>query len=97
MNSDTQIIIYQGEDGGTHIEVRFTGEAVWLSQKQMAELYQTTRPNIVQHIRNIYADGELDESATCKKNFFTGSSGKQSTSVARDSVLQSRHDYFVGI
>lgn len=66
MNSDNQIIIYQGEDGGTHIEVRFTGETVWLSQQQMAELYQTTRPNIVQHIRNIYSDGELDESATCK-------------------------------
>lgn len=46
--------------------MKFTGETVWLSQQQMAELYQTTRPNIVQHIKNIYADGELDEVATCK-------------------------------
>ena len=68
MHSDNDIIIYQGEDGETRIEVKFTGETVWLSQQQMAELYQTTRPNIVQHIRNIYADGELEESAT-RKNF----------------------------
>ena len=66
-NMDTnQIIIYQGENGETHIEVKFTGDTVWLSQQQMAELYQTTRPNIVQHIRNIYEDGELAEKATCK-------------------------------
>lgn len=62
-----QIIIYQGENGETRIEVKFTGDTVWLSQQQMAELYQTTRPNIVQHIRNIYEDGELEEKATCKK------------------------------
>ena len=61
-----QIIIYQGENGETHIEVKFTGDTVWLSQQQMSELYQTTRPNIVQHIRNIYEDGELAEKATCK-------------------------------
>lgn len=67
MTKDTnEIIIYQSEDGETRIEVKFMGETVWLSQQQMAELYQTTRPNIVQHIRNIYADRELDEQATCK-------------------------------
>lgn len=63
---NNQIIIYQGENGETRIEVKFTGDTVWLSQQQMAELYQTTRPNIVQHIRNIYEDGELEEEATCK-------------------------------
>ncbi|MBD5387350.1 virulence RhuM family protein [bacterium] len=67
MDDNNQIIIYQSEDGQTRIEVKFTGETVWLSQQQMADLYQTTRPNIVQHIRNIYADGELEEQATCKK------------------------------
>ncbi len=66
MNDNNQIIIYQGENGETRIEVKFTGDTVWLSQQQMAELYQTTRPNIVQHIRNIYEDGELEEKATCK-------------------------------
>lgn len=66
MDDNNQIIIYQSEDGETRIDVKFTGETVWLSQQQMAELYQTTRPNIVQHICNIYADRELDEQATCK-------------------------------
>ena len=66
MDDNNQIIIYQSEDGETRVEVKFTGETVWLSQQQMADLYQTTRPNIVQHIRNIYADGELEEQATCK-------------------------------
>lgn len=66
MDDDNQVIIYQSDDGRTHIEVKFTGDTVWLSQQQMAELYHTTRPNIVQHIRNVYADGELDEPATCK-------------------------------
>ena len=66
MDDNNQIIIYQSEDGDTRVEVKFTGETVWLSQQQMADLYQTTRPNVVQHIRNIYADGELEEQATCK-------------------------------
>lgn len=63
---NNQIIIYQSEDGDTRIDVKFTGDTVWLSQQQMADLYQTSRPNIVQHIRNIYGDGELDEPSTCK-------------------------------
>ena len=66
MDDNNQIIIYQSEDGDTRVEVKFTGETVWLSQQQMADLYQTTRPNVVKHIRNIYADGELEEQATCK-------------------------------
>ena len=66
MYNDNEIIIYQSEDGETRIDVKFIGETLWLSQQQMAELYQTTRPNMVQHIRNIYADRELDEQATCK-------------------------------
>ena len=65
-NEPNEIIIYQGEDGQTHIDVKFTDKTVCLSHQQMAELYQTTRPNIVQHIRNIYADSELDELSTCK-------------------------------
>ncbi len=66
MNTDNQIIIYQGEDGETHIEVKFTGDTVWLSQQQMAELYQTSRSNVVEHIKHIYEDGELVEDSTCR-------------------------------
>lgn len=66
-NDNNEIIIYQGEDGETRIEVKFTGETVWLSQQQMAELYQSSRSNVVEHIQHIYEDGELDEESTCRK------------------------------
>lgn len=66
MGENNQIIIYQGDDGDTRIEVKFTGETVWLSQQQMTELYQTSRSNVVEHIQHIYEDGELDEASTCR-------------------------------
>ena len=66
MDDNDQIIIYQSEDGETRIEVKFTGETVWLSQQQMAELYQSSRSNVVEHIKHIYEDGELDEESTCR-------------------------------
>ncbi len=62
-----EIVIYQTEDGKTDIEVRMQDETVWLSQQQMADLYQTSRSNVVEHIRHIYEEGELDESSTCRK------------------------------
>ncbi|MBI2389504.1 MAG: virulence RhuM family protein [Deltaproteobacteria bacterium] len=61
-----ELLIYQTEDGRTRIECRFEGETVWLTQALIAELFQTTPQNITQHLREIYADGELNESATCK-------------------------------
>ncbi len=67
MDDDNQIIIYQSEDGETRIDVTFTGETVWLSQQQMADLYQSSRSNVVEHIKHIYEDGELDEESTCRK------------------------------
>ncbi len=62
----TNILIYQAEDGKTHINVRMEGDTVWLTQSAMAELFQTSSQNITMHIRNIYAEGELSEEATCK-------------------------------
>ncbi len=61
------IIIYQSEDGQTHIEVRVEQETVWLTQQQMAELFQSSRTNVVEHIKHIYDEGELSEEATCRK------------------------------
>lgn len=61
-----EIILYQAEDGSPSIEVRLDGDTVWLSQQQLADLFQTSRTNVVEHIRNIYAEGELDEAATCR-------------------------------
>lgn len=60
------LILYQTEDGKTRIEVKLQDETVWLTQKLMAELFQTTPQNITTHLKNIFTEGELDESATCK-------------------------------
>lgn len=62
-----EIILYQSEDGGIKINVRVESENVWLSQQQMAELYQTSRTNVVEHIKHIFEEGELNEEATCRK------------------------------
>jgi hypothetical protein len=62
----SQIIIYQTEDGNTRLEVRLENETVWLTQKLMAELFQTTPQNITIHLKNIYEEAELEEAATCK-------------------------------
>lgn len=61
-----EIIIYQAEDGNTRIDVRFVDETVWLTQQQMAELFQSSRSNVVEHIQHIYEEGELDEASTCR-------------------------------
>ena len=62
-----EIVIYQSENGDTRIDVRFVDETVWLTQQQMAELFQSSRTNIVEHIQHIYEEGELDENSTCRK------------------------------
>ena len=62
-----QIVIYQTEDGQTQIDVRLENDTVWLSQAQMAELFQTDRTSIVRHINNIYKVEELDRDSTCAK------------------------------
>ena len=67
MNQNNQIIIYQTDDNQTQIDVRLENETVWLTQAQMAELFQTDRTSIVRHINKIYADDELDRDSTCAK------------------------------
>jgi len=69
-NINSQILIYKTEDGQTKIDVRFDEETVWLTQNALAELFQTTKQNIGQHIKNIVEEGELAEISTVKK-FFT--------------------------
>lgn len=64
--NNSQIIIYQTENGETKLDVRFQDETVWLTQKLMAELFQTTPQNITIHLKNIFEEGELEEKATCK-------------------------------
>lgn len=66
MDDKGEIIIYQGADGTPGIEVKVQDETVWLTQQQMAELFQTSRTNVVEHIQHIYDEGELDEGSTCR-------------------------------
>ena len=61
-----EVVIYTAADGNTKIDVNFIDETVWLSQQQMAELFKTSRTNIVEHIGNIYGEGELDKNSTCR-------------------------------
>lgn len=63
---ENNIIIYQTEDGLTKIDVKLENDTVWLSQQQMAELYGTSRTNIIEHINNIYNEEELDKNSTCQ-------------------------------
>lgn len=63
----SKILIYQTDDGHTQIDVRLENDTVWLTQTQMADLFKSSRTNIIEHIQNIYKDGELNEKSTCRK------------------------------
>ena len=73
----SDILIFQAEDGRTRIDVRLEDETVWLSQRMMAELYQTTKQNISLHLRNIFSDGELAEDSVVKEYSTTAADGKR--------------------
>ena len=74
---EDKIIIYQTEDGQTQIDVRLENETVWLTQAQMAELFDKDRTVIGRHIRNIYKEEELEQNITCAKFAHMGSEGDQ--------------------
>ena len=65
--SGGEFLLYQTEDGRSRIEVRMHDETVWLTQNQMAEMFQTSKRNISQHVKAIYQSGELEPAATGKK------------------------------
>ena len=73
-----KIIIYQSEDGKTQLDVKLEQETVWLTQKQIAELFGTKRPAITKHLKNIYASEELTEESTCSILEHIGNDGRQS-------------------
>ena len=64
--ANSQFNLYQDDNGITNVNVRFDGNDVWLAQQQIAMLFDTTRENVIQHIRNIYQETELQEERTCK-------------------------------
>jgi hypothetical protein len=71
-----QFLIYQTQDGKLKIDVRFEGETVWLTQQHMAELFQTTKQNIGQHLKSIFSEGELVQDSVVKDSFTTAADGK---------------------
>ena len=72
----TDLMLYQTEDGKTRVDVRLENETVWLSQNQMAELFQTSIPNVSIHIRNIFMQGELRQDSVVKDFLITPADGK---------------------
>jgi len=78
MELKSEILIYQTPQGNTKIDVRLENETIWLPQKQLAELFQTTVPNINMHIKNIFETGELEEDATIKDFLIVQKEGKRS-------------------
>ena len=72
-----EIVVYQPEGGEFHIEVRVENETVWLTQAQMAELFNSTRNNITLHIKNIFQEHELDANSVCKESLLTANDGKK--------------------
>jgi hypothetical protein len=72
-----EIIIYQTANGSTSIDVKLEQETIWLTQKQIAELFGTKRPAITKHLKNIFLSGELDEHSTCSILEHMGNDGKQ--------------------
>ena len=76
LNEQNNFIMYTTDDGQVDIEVRLEEENVWLTQKSMAELFETTKQNISLHIKNIFDEKELDENAVVKENLTTAKDGK---------------------
>ena len=77
MNINSEILLYQTEDGQTKIDVRLDEETVWLSQVQMTELFQTTKQNISLHIKNVFEEGEQEEISTVKDYLTVQTEGKR--------------------
>jgi hypothetical protein len=67
LKKQPNFVIYETDDNIAKVSVRLEEETVWLTQKQLAVIFDTTRENVVQHIKNILQDGELSENRTCKK------------------------------
>jgi hypothetical protein len=76
VDNNGEIIIYQTDDGLTHIDVKMKDETVWLTQAQMAQLYQTSKSNVSEHIKHIFEEGELDKNSVVRKFRTTADDGK---------------------
>ena len=76
----SEILLYQTEDGRTRIQCRLESETLWLTQAQIADLFQTNPQNVVLHLKGIFVEGKLDETATCKDYLQVRLAGARSVS-----------------
>lgn len=86
--NENNVIIYQDENNVTRISVRFSDEDIWLTQGQIAELYDTTQQNISQHIEGIYKDGELERNSINKKFLLVRMEGTRHVKSDFDRVVK---------
>ena len=77
MEESKEILIYQSDDGKSQLQVSLQDDTVWLTQKQLSELFQTIIPNINMHLKNIFNEGEQIEKATIKESLIVQSEGKR--------------------
>ncbi len=77
MEASNKIVIYQSEDGTSQLQVTLQDDTIWLTQKQLSDLFQTTIPNVNMHLKNIYFEGEQKEKATIKKSLIVQTEGKR--------------------
>jgi hypothetical protein len=89
-----EIVVYQSDDGKVRVQARLENETLWMTQPLLAELFQTTQQNISQHIRNVYAEGELSPEATHKKSLWVRQEGNRQ--VERECAVYGRwrHNLF---
>jgi len=76
-SSRSEFLIYKTDDGRVKLDVRLENETIWLTQQMMANLFQSTKQNIGQHLKNIFVEGELDRDSVVKEFFTTAADGKQ--------------------
>lgn len=86
-HNNSEILIYQSENGLTKIDVKIVDETVWLTQSQLCELYQTSKSNISEHIKHIFQEGELEQEAVVRKFRITGTDCINQQSVAMHHLL----------
>ena len=89
----SQLLLYQTSDGATRLEVRLENETVWLSQSQMAELFQTSIPNVSMHIRNVFAEGELQQAATVKEFLIVRQEGSRQVTRSVEHLQPGCHHF----
>ena len=96
-DNGSSIVLYTTNDGNTQLEVKLENGSVWLTQSQMAELFGRDRTVITRHIRNIFKEGELDESLVCAKNAHTKKYGRREGYVQTTDIVFYNLDVIISV